>query len=76
MQDNLFLLLAENSSFESTRMIAKVSIGIFLFAGILKCVQIARRPTTSSLCVLSLALFLIAWLFSILLNDLSDSKAY
>ncbi len=43
--------------------------GLILVAGLLKCAKIARRPSTSTLCVLSLAFFLLCWLFSLLCQD-------
>ncbi len=38
---------------------------VILLAGILKCLQIAKRPTTNTVCVLSLVLSLLAWTLTI-----------
>ena len=44
---------------------------LLLLAGVLKCVQVMRRPTTSKLCLLSLLLLLSGWLVTSFGNLLS-----
>ena len=40
-------------------------LGVFILWGIAKCFSIMRRPTTNAVCVLSLVIFLVAWLVSL-----------
>ncbi len=61
---------------ETSRSCGMLFAILLLFAGILKCLQIIRRPTTNTLCVLSLTLVLIAWVgFSILGNAIAPKVA-
>ena len=65
MCDNLAFLVADTSASESIGYFVGYSIGILaLLAGLIKCYRISRRPTTNTLCVLSLGLLLFALLFS------------
>ncbi len=61
---------------EAGRLIGSLFVVLLLLAGLIKCFQISRRPTASTVCVSSLALLLLAWLMvagsALLLGDPSD----
>lgn len=58
------VLLAKMAPEEVGRLGGVGFVFFLLFAGVAKCVQISQRPTTSALCVSSLACFLAAWMIS------------
>ncbi|MEM8945566.1 MAG: tetratricopeptide repeat protein [Planctomycetota bacterium] len=47
---------------------------VLIGAGLIKCIQISRRPTTSTLCVSSLTLFLAACLFSGVFTQMEQTR--
>ena len=59
------LLIAQSTTPEAFgASIATLAFFMLVFAGIVKCIQIMRRPKTNTPCVLSLTFFLTAWLIS------------
>jgi hypothetical protein len=52
--DPLFAVVLAMSSYEAGRVVGNMAIPLALLAGAIKCVQIMRRPTTSTVCVTSL----------------------
>lgn len=61
-------LLGAASPEQVGRIGGAVFAALLLFAGIVKCLQIMRRPSTSTLCVLSLALPLVVMLAASILS--------
>lgn len=60
---HILLALDTNSAAEKTgQWVGEGLVICFMIAGLCKCVEVLRRPATSSLCVLSLALLLAAWI--------------
>lgn len=70
-----FLLATDTSSaaYESGRHIATSLTLVLLFAGICKCVSIMRRPHTSTLCVLPLAILLAVFMGGYVWSFVVDS---
>ncbi|MBN2447523.1 MAG: tetratricopeptide repeat protein [Phycisphaerae bacterium] len=63
-------LLAKTTANNTSIFCGVVFWYAILLAGIIKCIQIMRRPTTSTTCVLSLAFFLGGWLVATAIGQL------
>ena len=68
------ILLAELPPEEIGRHTGRIVVYLLLLAGIIKCVKISRRPTTSAICVSSLTVFLCGWLMSALAGNHVESR--
>ena len=69
-----YLFLAELAAEDAGRLTGKFAFALLILAGIAKCIQIAKRPTTNSLCVYSLAVFLLSWFVSSVSGALFESE--
>ena len=58
----MFRVLMESSAYEAGRGTGQVLWGIGLIIGILKCNEIAKRPTANAKCAYGLLFVLLAWM--------------
>ena len=66
-------IIAELTPDEIGRLGGKTFAFCLILAGLVKCLQISKRPTTSALCVSSLACVLFAWALSVVHNSLDQT---
>ena len=68
-------ILASSADIDpSVRMFSTLAVGGILLAGIIKCISIMRRPTTNTLCVLSLMFALVVWMTSVIAGQLLPNE--
>lgn len=71
------LAASDSSNVESTtKLISRLLVLTLLLGGALKSFLLARRKSTSSLCVISLGLLFVGWSTTILLQVFSDSESF
>lgn len=73
MFEGIALLAQDSDAREAGRLCGSIVWPLLMLAGVLKCVQIAKRPTTSALCAWSLAFALMAWGFPVVGNYIAES---
>ena len=75
MNLQFWITIAESDSYKEGEVIGHVFGFILIGIGILKCIEIARRPATNTKCVLSLMMVLVSWILLMVLGEFKDSES-